>query len=436
MISRVKTGRAAQRALRFQCHTRQSDRRSYAVPPAPSGSYSFQTGENRGVKFGSRDLPGPTTQLAVVAKAGTRYQPLPGVSEGLEKFAFKSTEKRSSLRITRETELLGAELYAYHSRENLVIGAKFLRDDLPYFVELLGEVITQTSFWQYELNEQVVPTIKIHQERFLANVDEFALNAAHSVAFHRGLGTPLHPMSSIPLTKYLSMESIGMFSRSAWAKPNFAVVANGANHEELSQWVGDFFRDATETFPKYPSPPKTVPTKYHGGELRLAHDGGNCLVIAFPGSGAFYGAHYKPEIAVLSSLLGGQSNIKWSPGFSLLSKATRGQPFARVSTRNHTYSDAGLLVISLSGDASNIREASHNVVEILKGIASGDISKEDITKARAFAKFRSMEAGQRVGTGLELTGAGLIQSGKAWQIDGIGKAIEEVTETKVKDVSV
>ncbi|KAL9614382.1 MAG: hypothetical protein Q9167_001111 [Letrouitia subvulpina] len=390
MISRVKTGRAVQRALRFQCHNRQGDRRSYAVPPAPSGSYSFQTGEIRGVKFGSRDLPGPTTQLAVVAKAGTRYQPLPGVSEGLEKFAFKHGK---------------ALIFKNNTRDGIARG------------------------------RIVIPTIKVHQERFLANVDEFALNAAHSVAFHRGLGTPLHPSSSIPLTRYLSMESIGMFSRSAWAKPNFAVVANGANHEELSQWVGDFFRDATETYPKYPSPPKTIPTKYHGGESRVAHDGGNCLIIAFPGSGAFYGSHYKPEIAVLSSLLGGQSNIKWSPGFSLLSKATRGQPFVRVSTRNHTYSDAGLLVISLSGDASNIREASHNVIEILKGIAGGDISKEDITKARAFAKFRSMEAGQRVGTGLELTGAGLIQSGKAWQIDGIGKAIEEVTETKVKDAA-
>lgn len=59
---------------------------------------------------------------------------------------IKSTTKRSSLRITREVELLGGQLSAYHSRENLVIGAKFLRDDLPYFVELLGEVISKTKY--------------------------------------------------------------------------------------------------------------------------------------------------------------------------------------------------------------------------------------------------------------------------------------------------
>ena len=50
------------------------------------------------------------------------------------------------MRIQRESELLGSALQAYHSRENLVIGAKFLRDDLPYFVELLAEVASQTKY--------------------------------------------------------------------------------------------------------------------------------------------------------------------------------------------------------------------------------------------------------------------------------------------------
>ena len=33
-----------------------------------------------------------------------------------------------------------------HDRENLVIGAKFMRDDLPYFVELLAEVASMTKY--------------------------------------------------------------------------------------------------------------------------------------------------------------------------------------------------------------------------------------------------------------------------------------------------
>ncbi len=37
----------------------------------------------------SRDVSGPTTKLAVVAKAGTRYQSAPGLTLGLEYYAFK-----------------------------------------------------------------------------------------------------------------------------------------------------------------------------------------------------------------------------------------------------------------------------------------------------------------------------------------------------------
>jgi len=58
----------------------------------------------------------------------------------------QNTDRRSTLRIQRESELLGASLQSYHSRENLVVGAKFLRDDLPYFVELLAEVALMTKY--------------------------------------------------------------------------------------------------------------------------------------------------------------------------------------------------------------------------------------------------------------------------------------------------
>lgn len=80
-------GRTAHRALRQQCHAKPINCRGLAA--AASGTFSYETSEAAGVKIGSRDIPGPTAYLAVVAKAGTRYQPLPGLTEALEKFAFK-----------------------------------------------------------------------------------------------------------------------------------------------------------------------------------------------------------------------------------------------------------------------------------------------------------------------------------------------------------
>lgn len=50
------------------------------------------------------------------------------------------------MRITRETELLGSTFSAKHSRENVILQAKFLSGDLPYFAELLAEVTSQTKY--------------------------------------------------------------------------------------------------------------------------------------------------------------------------------------------------------------------------------------------------------------------------------------------------
>ncbi len=288
----------------------------------------------------------------------------------------------------------------------------------------------------HEFEEEVLPIIKLSQKALLSNTAGLAINSAHGVAFHRGLGAPLNPTSSTPLTKYLNEEYLGAFSQTAYAKSNFAIVANGASHTELSKWAENFFVDSPESGPPDFPPLNKSPSRYYGGEERIAHDSGNNLIIAFPGSGSFTGAGYKPEISVLAALLGGESTIKWSPGFSLLSKATAAFPHVHVATTHSTYSDAGLLSISLSGNAEQIQGASKEVVETLKTIASGKVSNEDIKKAVASAKFKTLEAGENVTAGLELTGAGLIQGGKAYQIDELGKTISEVTDDQVKKVSV
>jgi ubiquinol-cytochrome c reductase core subunit 2 len=253
----------------------------------------------------------------------------------------------------------------------------------------------------------------------------------HGVAFHRGLGEPLTATSSTPL-KYLDVDGVAEFSDAAYSKSNIAVVANGASSSEFSKWVGEFFTDVKESKSKLPSPA----SKYYGGEERIAHGSGNVVILAFPGSSSFTsGSSYKPEISVLAALLGGQSSIKWSPGFSLLAKAASSYQHAHVSTQHAAYSDAGLLYVTITGSASHIANASKSVVDALKKVAAGEVAEEDIKKAVALAKFQALEAGQQIDTGLEATGSGLITGGKAFQVDEIATSIEKVSSDKVKAVS-
>ena len=89
MISRSAIGRHAQLALRRQCCAQPTNRRGLAAAVSGTTSFSYETADVGGVKVASRDVAGPTTKLAVVAKAGTRYQSAPGLTVGLSQFAFK-----------------------------------------------------------------------------------------------------------------------------------------------------------------------------------------------------------------------------------------------------------------------------------------------------------------------------------------------------------
>ncbi|KAI1139643.1 LuxS/MPP-like metallohydrolase [Hypoxylon sp. FL0543] len=429
MFSRSALSRGAQLAARRQGCSQLTQRRGYAAAASSAPSaFTYDTSDVAGVKVATRDSHGPTTKLALVAKGGTRYQPAPGLTVGLEEFAFKSTGKRSALRIVREAELLGGQLLAYHTREALVLEASFLREDIPYFTELLAEVITQTRYTTFEFHEDVERVLKIRQSKLEHDVSALALDSAHSVAFHTGLGASLYPTSTTPLKSYLNEFSIADYAGAVYTKPNIALVGDGATPTALHKWTEQFFK-SVPTSPSSAVTLNTKPTTYYGGEQRTAHTAGNSLVIAFPGSS--FGT-FKPEVAVLAALLGGQANVKWSTGFTLLSKAVASAPGAVASGINLAYSDAGLLTIQITGPAASVRKAGEEAVKSLKSISEGTVSKEDLTKAIAKAKFDALEASQSGVSTVLSAGSGIIHTGKPFQIAENVKSIDGVTADKLK----
>ncbi|CAN8103957.1 unnamed protein product [Discula destructiva] len=428
MIGRSALTRGAQLSLRRD-GAKLAQRRAYAATAgASTETASFESTDINGINVASRDPRSPTTRLTVVAKAGTRYQPLPGLSVGLEEFAFKNTDKRSALRITRESELLGGQLKAYHTREALVVEAAFLREDLPYFTELLGEVITKTRYTTHEFHEEVETLLQLKQSKLAHNAMAQALDNAHAVAFHKGLGSSIYPSSSTSLGPYLNEHTVADFAQAVYTKPNIAIVADGATQANLSKWIEPFFKDVPSAS-QSPLQLHTAASKYYGGEQRTSLTGTNALVIAFPG---FNLSSDKADVAILTALLGGESNIKWSPGFSLLAKAAAASPGATVVAKNLAYTDAGLLTIQISGTPSAVRKGAEEAVKAIKSVAESGVTKEVLAKAIAKAKFDLLSANELTGAGMVSAGNSLIHGGKIFEVASALKSYEAVTAEKVK----
>jgi ubiquinol-cytochrome c reductase core subunit 2 len=269
----------------------------------------------------------------------------------------------------------------------------------------------------------------------LEKAENVALNSAHATAFHRGLGESLFATSSTPVESYVTSEGIAEFAQSAYAKPNIALVSVGPNSADVSKWVSQFFGQQTSSTSSGQFKVKeNVASKFYGGEQRTASQAGNTIVLSFPGSAQFGTSGYKPEVAVLAALLGGESSIKWTPGFSLIGKATEGHR-VKVSTKNYAYSDAGLFTISVSGKADSVAAVSKGATDALKKVAAGEVAAEEVKKAIALAKFRALEAAQVLETGVELTGSALINGTKPLQISEVASGFEKVSAQQVQQVS-
>jgi ubiquinol-cytochrome c reductase core subunit 2 len=86
----------------------------------------------------------------------------------------------------------------------------------------------------HELNEVVSKLLKYKQQIVHSNPETVAVDAAHGVAFHRGLGASITPSQTSPYEKYLSGDALAEFAQNAYAKSNVALVASGPNSAELS----------------------------------------------------------------------------------------------------------------------------------------------------------------------------------------------------------
>lgn len=292
------------------------------------------------------------------------------------------------------------------------------------------------SFTDYEFIEQVKPLAKDRQAKYLANPAAIAVDAAHTVAFHRGLGTPL-VSSSVPLGPTVTADTIAEYAQSAYADSNIAVVASGAvDPSAFADSVSSLFKSrptgtAISTSPK---------TEYFGGQHRVSSAAGNAIVIAFPGSPTCAaGSAFKPEIAVLASALGGSSAIKWSAGSSALGQVAAKFPAVSISTKNTGYADAGLLTITIASadpaSAADVSAAAKDVVAAVKAVASNGLAADALAKAVAATKFAAADA-EVAGPGATVkAGYSLVHAGAVVDSASVFNKISAVKADQVQAVS-
>lgn len=305
------------------------------------------------VKVLSREAPGNFSTLSVVVNNAGSKNGKSGIAHLLSKYNFLNTEVKSALRFTRESELLGARYNTNVTRDAIILNTSFLREDLPYFVEALGNVLTKTSFRPHELNETVLPVAKAEYQEAIKSNNFVALEALHELTFRRGYGKPLYYDG---LSK-ISVEDIQQYATEVYNVNNINLVASGVNKEDLTKFIGETSFSELKSGSSTPVETAT----FQGQESRIRSNGENVAIIGVPVAKADFAKYEVLSASIGNSVLQGVvSPLSKIPG---------------ADSQLFKYQDAGLFVVSVSNsDAQVVADGIRSAKQIVQSVTSSQLA--------------------------------------------------------------
>jgi predicted Zn-dependent peptidase len=110
----------------------------------------------QGLRYAVRQSGRSVAYCSLTIGAGTRDEaPFPaGIAHFVEHTLFRGTRRKSASVISSYLERLGGELNAYTTKEEIVLHATVLKEDLPKAARLLFELATESTFPDREIETE------------------------------------------------------------------------------------------------------------------------------------------------------------------------------------------------------------------------------------------------------------------------------------------
>uniref|UniRef100_A0AAR2JFZ2 Mitochondrial-processing peptidase subunit beta n=1 Tax=Pygocentrus nattereri TaxID=42514 RepID=A0AAR2JFZ2_PYGNA len=210
-------------------------------------------------------------QVGLWIDAGSRYENERnnGTAHFLEHMAFKGTRKRSQLDLELEIENMGAHLNAYTSREQTVYYAKAFSKDLPRAVEILADIIQNSTLGEAEIERERGVILREMQE-VETNLQEVVFDYLHATAYQdTALGrTILGPADNI---KTINRADLVEYITTHYKGPRIVLAAaGGVSHNELIDLAKYHFGKLPA---RYKGEAPALPAcKFTGSEIRVRDD--------------------------------------------------------------------------------------------------------------------------------------------------------------------
>ena len=340
-----------------------------------------------GVKYALRRSSGQVSWCALSIGAGTRDEAgFPaGIAHFTEHNIFRGTSRKSAKVISSYLDRLGGELNAFTTKEEIVLHATVLREDLPKAIGLLFELATDSVFPEDEIETErgvVLDEIISYKD----NPAEDVYDKFESMLFEgHPLSTPI--LGTSASVKKIKPDMLRRFVREKFIPSRMALsVVADIDLQKLERVVlrqtGKTFSSASLRDPIRANAPEKVAPVCFGKVLDKHNHEVNAVIGGLAPS--LYEMPDRLIAAMLCNILGGPASN------SLLNaelRERRGWVYG-IECNYTQYADTGVVAISFGCDKPNLDNCMKAIDKILAGLR-----EKPLTDARLKA-YRKQLLGQ------------------------------------------
>lgn len=341
-----------------------------------------------GLRYAVKKSGSAVGYCALSIKCGTRDEEgyPSGIAHFVEHTIFKGTSRRSASVINGYLDRLGGELNAFTTKEEIVIHATVLKEDLAKAASLLFELATSPTFPEHEINtEKGVVIDEIHSYKDTPSEDIYDRFEEMIFEGHPLSGPILGTVKSV---KKITGSELQRFVREKFVpcRMAFTIVADideKRMEKDILKLAGRYFGEASESdcapdcteghSCRNCSIPAAIP---FSKTLNKRNHQANCVLGSLAPS--LYQERERLATILLCNILGGPATN------SILNSILReknGWVYG-VECGYTQFADTGLVAISLGCDKGNLDKCLNAIDKIIGKIQNEPLSERKLKAAK------------------------------------------------------
>ena len=398
-----------------------------------------------GLRYAVKKSGSSVAYCALSIKCGSRDEQ--GYHSGLAHFVehtiFKGTEKRSAAVINSYLDRLGGELNAFTTKEEIVIHATVLKEDLHKAASLLFELATSPTFPQQEIEtEKGVVIDEIHSYKDSPSEDIY--DKFEEMLFE---GHPLSSniLGSVASVKKISREELLKFTKAKFTPERmaFSIVADVDEkklEKEVIKLCKQFFPvadesdDTTLSSVSVPGKEAEADCPKPGGipfdkTLNKRNHQANCIIGGLAPS--LYQERERLATILLCNILGGPAN---NAILNSVLREKNGWVYGAECSYTQ-FADTGMVAISIGCDKANLDKCIETTFKELRKLQAEPLSERKLKAAKKQLLGQLAISGDNGENQCLSMGKSLLAYGKINGTNETRKQIENISAADIQEVA-